>query len=317
MVSTAALHRMTQTELRSSSDAAATRKQVPRRVARAELPCRVGQWELVSLAAEGDLARVYRARPAGVSAEAGAAYALKMLRPQWQDDPRSVRLLQREARVGRSISHPHLVSILQASLGRTPRFVVMPWLEGTTLRARLDAGWRADLPVALWITRQVAEALEALHAAGWMHGDVKPGNVFLSPEGHATLLDLGFARRKDETGSVVDRWLLGTCSYIAPELITSALRADIRSDLYSLGVVLFEVLAGRLPFLGESLAALAEQHRQSRPPDLRRLAPYLPKSVVQLVQQMLAKDPLRRPQTPRELIDRLVPLEIATFSERS
>jgi len=174
-----------------------------------------------------------------------------------------------------------------------------------------------DLPVALWMARQVVEALEALHAAGWMHGDVKPGNVFVSPEGHVTLLDLGFARRRDETGSAVDRLLTGTCNYMAPELITSALRADIRSDVYSLGVVLFELLAGRLPFTGESLAELATKHRQSRPPNLRRLAPHLPQAVVELVQQMLAKDPLRRPQTPRELIDRLVGLEIATFSERA
>jgi serine/threonine protein kinase len=328
---------MIQSGPRLSTDAA-----VARPGGRRELPCRVRQWELVSLAAEGSLARVYRARPAvggcgtrthpppcggasaishrwqaGIPTDRPAPYALKMLRPQWQDDPRAVHLLQREALVGRSIAHPHLVSILQANLSRPPRCVVMPWLEGTTLRAHMDAGRRVDQPVALWIARQVAEALEALRAVGWMHGDVKPGNVFISPGGHVTLLDLGFARRKDETGSAVDRWLLGTCSYMAPELITSALGADIRSDIYSLGVVLFEVLAGRLPFTGQGLAELAEQHRQSRPPDLRRLAPHLTQSVVELVHQMLAKQPLRRPQTPGELIDRLLMLEIATFSERA
>jgi len=303
---------MTQTDLKPSTDAAAAR-----RGGRGELPCRVGQWELVCLAAEGSLARVYRARPAGTPADLPAPYALKMLRPEWEEDPRAVRLLQREALVGRSISQGHLVSILQADLGRPPRFVVMPWLDGATLQAQLDAGRRAEVPVALWIARQVAQALEALDAAGWMHGDVKPANVFISPEGHVTLLDLGFARSKDETGSAVDRLLTGTCNYMAPELITSRLRADIRSDIYSLGVVLFELLGGRLPFTGDSLAELAEQHRQSRPPDLRRLAPHLPKSVVELVHQMLAKEPLRRPQTPRELIDRLVELEISTFSERA
>ena len=303
---------MAQTELKSSTGAA-----VVRRGGRAELPRRVHQWELVSLAAEGSLARVYRARPAGSSAERPAPYALKMLQPHRQHDPRAVALLKREAQVGRDISHPHLVSVLQANLGRLPQFVVMPWLDGTTLRAQFDAGRCLDLPVALWIARQVAEALEALHAGGWMHGDVKPSNVFISPGGHATLLDLGFARRSHETGSAVDRWLTGTCNYMAPELITSALRADIRSDVYSLGVLLFELTAGRLPFTGDSLAELAGQHKQSRPPNLRHLAPHLPNTVVRLVQQMLAKEPLRRPQTPRELIERLVGLEIATFSERA
>jgi serine/threonine-protein kinase len=303
---------MTQTELMSSTGAAAVR-----RAGRVELPSRVGQWELVCLAAEGSLGRVYRARPAGTPAGRPPSYALKMLWPRWQNDSRAVGLLQREALVGRSVSHPHLVSILQANLVRPPQFVVMPWLDGATLRGQLDAGRRVDLPAALWGVRQVAQALEALHAAGWMHGDVKPGNIFISPHGHVTLLDLGFARRKDEAGSAVDRLVTGTCNYIAPELITSAMRADIRSDIYSLGVVLFELLAGRLPFTGDSLAELVEQHRQSRPPNLRHLAPHLTKSVVELVHQMLAKEPLRRPQTPRELIDRLVTLEIATFSERA
>ncbi len=302
---------MTQTQSRASTGAVAAHSD-PRH----ELPCQVGQWELDYLAAEGSLARVYRARPAGTAADLPAPYALKMLRPQWHEDPRAVRLLQREALVGRSISHPHLISILQANLHRPPRFVVMPWLDGSTLQTQLEAARGVDLPVALWTARQVAEALDALHAAGWMHGDVKPSNIFISPVGHVTLLDLGFARRRDETGSAVDRWLLGTCNYMAPELITSALRADTRSDIYSLGAVLFELLSGRPPFAGDSLAELAGQHRQSRPPELRRLAPHLPQPVVELVHQMLAKEPLRRPQTPGELIDRLVTLEIATFSER-
>ena len=168
----------------------------------------------------------------------------------------------------------------------------------------------------LWIARQVAEALEALDAAGWMHADVKPSNIFLAPEGHVTLLDLGFARRPLEVGSVVDRCVVGTGSYIAPEMITSALRPDIRSDVYSLGVVLFEMLSGRLPYEGKDLAEVASQHKQARPPDLRRLAPHLPRGVIRLVQQMLAKEPLRRPQSPRELIARLVELEIGSFAER-
>jgi serine/threonine-protein kinase len=150
-----------------------------------------------------------------------------------------------------------------------------------------------------------------------MHGDVKPSNMMISPEGHVTLLDLGFARRNDETGSAVDRCVMGTCHYLAPEWITSALRPDIRSDIYSLGVVLFELFAGRLPFRAQDLAELAQQHKEAAPPDLRRLVPHLPTDVVHLVGQMMAKQPLRRPQKPRELIDRLVRLEIATFSERS
>ncbi len=278
--------------------------------------CRLGEWELADLAGEGSLTRVYRARPAGSPHDLPAAYAVKVLRRQWQEDCQAIGLLHREALVGRQITHPHLVAVLAAGLKERPHFVVTPWLTGGTLAQRLAAR-PVDLPVALWTARQVAEALDALHGAGWTHGDVKPSNVFLSPEGHVTLLDLGFARRRDETGSAVDRPVMGTCHYIAPETITSAFGADIRSDIYSLGVVLYEVLAGRLPFEGPSLAEVAVQHKQSRPPNLRRLAPHLPASVTSLVSRMLAKEPLRRPQTPAEVAERLVALEIETFTERA
>jgi len=283
----------------------------------AKFPCRVRQWELVNFAAEGGLAQIFRARPAGSQPNQPALYALKMLLPDWQNDDQAIRLLKREALVGQSVSHPHLIPILYASVQQSPRFVVMPWLEGATLEQRLAAGQRFDLPRILWIARQTAEALDALHQAGWMHGDVKPSNIMLSPEGHATLLDLGFARRTHETGSAVDRCVLGTFHYIAPEFLTSAIRADVRSDIYSLGAVLYRILAGRLPFVGEDLAELASRHKQSLPPKLGRIAPHLPAGVARLVHGMLAKDPLRRPQNPRELIEILARLEIETFSERA
>jgi eukaryotic-like serine/threonine-protein kinase len=283
----------------------------------AESPCRVRQWELVEFVARGSLAHIYRARPAGTPANRPATYAVKMLRPCWQNDHEAIRLLRREAKVAQSISHPHLVPVLSGSLSETPRLLVMPWLDGASVRDRLAAGQPFDAPKALWIVRQAAEALDALYAAGWMHGDVTPGNIHVSPTGHVTLIDLSFARRTHETGSAVDRPIMGTCSYIAPEYLTSAFRADVRSDLYSLGVVLFEMLSGHLPYPGKTLAELATQHRQSAAAELARLAPHVPRRVVALVQHMTARDPLRRPQSPRELIGQLVSLEIDSFSQRT
>jgi serine/threonine protein kinase len=192
----------------------------------------------------------------------------------------------------------------------------MPWLPGATLDSHA-AHRPLDPPDALWIARQISEALQALHDHGWTHGDIKPSNVRISPEGHATLLDLGFARRKGESGCAVDRCVLGTCNYMAPELITSALAADIRSDIYSLGVLLFQLLSGRLPFEGNNLAEVVSQQCSGRAPDLRRLVPQLPSAVAGLIRELLGKEPLRRPQSPRELIQRLVALEVATFAERS
>ncbi len=302
---------MTQTKQVPSDGAVSVRRD------RAELPRRLGQWELVELAAEGSLARVYRARAAECHGDQPPGYAVKMLRPQWEDDSRAVAMLAREVEVARDVSHPHLIPVLRGRVSRPPQFLVMPWLSGTTLQAILDSAADLDLPTTLWFARQTAETLDALHRAGWMHGDVKPGNVFVSPEGHVTLLDLGFARRPGEIGSAVDRCVLGTCNYMAPEWITSALRPDIRSDVYSLGAMLYEMLSGRPPFLGRSLAELAGQHCRAIPPSLRILAPHLPADVVRLVHRMLAKEPLRRPQTPAELAERLSRLEIRAFSERA
>jgi eukaryotic-like serine/threonine-protein kinase len=338
LFSSRAFDRMIQTEVTLSASAPCAH-----RADEGTFPCRMRQWDLVELAAEGNLTRVYRAKPSDAPSHGSPRYAIKMLRPEWEDDPRAMGLLEREALVGRSVSHPHLIPILESHLGSPPRLLVMPWLEGATLEAQLGrvrwvdrVGWvdrsaphpdaaedcaagltALDLPEVLWFARQVAEGLAALDRAGWMHGDVKPSNIFVSPEGHVTLLDLGFARRTDETGSAQQRCVTGTCNYLAPEWITSALRADIRSDIYSLGVVLFQLLCGRLPFDGHSLAELATQHLQSAPPNLVRLAPHLPRELIELVRRMLAKDPLRRPQTLCDVVDELAALEIATFAERA
>ncbi|MGQ9574850.1 MAG: serine/threonine-protein kinase [Thermoguttaceae bacterium] len=287
----------------------AARRPLPRVVRQ-----RINQWELLELVSEGTLTRTYRARPAGAGRP--AAYALKLLRPERQEDPGAIALLRREALVGRTVCHPHLVSILATRVGAPPYYVVMPWLSGATLAARLAGGRRLPLALVFWVARQVAEALAALHEAGWMHGDVKPGNILVSPEGHVTLLDLGFARRLDRADPSFQRRISGTYHYIAPEALSRALNVDIRSDIYSLGVVLFEMLCGRLPFEGEDAADLARQHRGFRVPELERFAPSIPSEAAALVRQMLAKEPLRRPQTPRELVDRLVALEIATFARR-
>jgi serine/threonine-protein kinase len=274
----------------------------------------VRHWELGELAAIGRLNRLYRARPVGSPSHRPFGYAIKMLRPRWHDDPRALGLLRREAAVGRTLSHPHVVTVLAASVRRPPFYVVMPWLSGVTLTTRLANAGSLPLREALWIARQVALGLDALDQAGWMHGDVKPGNILISPEGHATLLDLGFARRVDETNSLVDRCVMGTWTYIAPEMITSALRADIRSDLYSLGVMLYEMLAGQPPFVATEPAELASQHRHTSPRPIKDHLPCLPLDVAQLVHRLLAKDPLRRPQTPADLLSLLVPLEIAAFT---
>jgi serine/threonine-protein kinase len=276
---------------------------------------RIGPWQAMRLLGEGQWSRVYQARPTDAARDQPALYAVKVLQPKWESDPRVLELLCREARVGSKVSHQHLVPILAANIHEPPYYLVMPLLEGQSLASYLRRTALPPVSVALWIARQAAEALEALHAAEWLHGDVKPSNLLIAPGGHVTLIDLGFAARSKQNHSLADRPLVGTLHYIAPELLISRHPADIRSDVYSLGVTLFEMLSGQRPFQAEDAGQLAAQHRQDLPADLRAIAPHLLPRVAGLVRQMLAKEPLRRPM-PQELIDRLAALEIATFDER-
>lgn len=277
---------------------------------------RVGPWQLERLIGEGQLCRVYAARPESHPPDRPPGYAVKVLAERWNDHPAAIEVMRRESIVGRKTSHRHLISVLSAHVGAAPYFLVMPLLKGVTLGQHLALGKRPAIPVALWFARQTAEALAALHQVGWMHADVKPSNIHISADGHATLLDVGFARQPTDTTSVVSRCVTGTMHYIAPEMFTSALRPDIRSDIYSLGATLYELLSGAPPFQAPSIEQLIDMHRQCEPRPIRLINPTLPADVARLVHQMLAKEPLRRPQTPAEIVERLVDLEIATFNLR-
>lgn len=301
----------------SRTDLASTqRAQALARFAPARRLARVGPWELVERLGEGAWSVVYLARPADSAGDRAAGYALKTVRESRQDDPAAVDMLRREALVGRSVSHPNLVAVLSSHTSAPPHFVVMPRLVGCSAAALLAEKRRLGVPEALGIVRQTAEALAAMHAEGWIHLDVKPGNIFFSPRGHATLLDLGFSRRCDEFSGVAERPVLGTIRYMAPELLTSGQPADARSDIYSLGAVLYELLSGRPPLVADDLVTLARLHRQEQATPLRRLAADVPRGVAELTMQMLSKSPDRRPESAGALCERLVALEIAHFAER-
>jgi serine/threonine-protein kinase len=273
---------------------------------------------LVEAICQGSLTTVYRARPTAGEA-ADAAYALKLLNDDWEEHAAAQALIEREAAIGRQASSPHLVSILAARTQAAPYYVVMPWLEGVSLASVL--GERGALPSALvlWAARQVAEGLDALHQCGWVHGDVKPANIMLATSGHATLVDLGFARRLGDLGTGLDRVALGTPHYLAPECLCSQPRFDARSDFYALGVTIYELLTGPLDST-QTNAQLdldeGEPTSMRRFVDLRQRAPWLSREVARFVTRLTAHEPLRRPQSARELVDELIALEIDNLADR-
>lgn len=279
------------------------------------VPSTIGPWQLCELLGEGEFTQVYSARLALLS-NVSAGHAIKLLREDRADSTAGLELLRREARAAAAVSHPHLVAILAVQLDADPAYLVMPRLGGATLGERLARGQRFSLPTTLSIARQVAGALGALADQGFRHGDVKPANIMLSASGHATLIDLGFACHRDESLSLDARFWLGTPEYSAPERFASRLRVDSGSDVYSLGVVLFRLFTGRLPFRAATLSELTAQHLFETPAELRSLRPDLPHEVGHLVRRALAKDPLRRP-SPAEFADTLARWEINCFHDRA
>lgn len=277
------------------------------------IPSRLGPYELLRPIHHGRFTTVYQARPVGSSADRRATYALKLLRKEYEEDPAALNRLRREAHVGRTLAHPHVVAVLAASTAAAPCYLVFPWLAGKTVQALLAAG-PLSLSELLWIGRQTAEGLAALHAAGWMHCDVKPQNIMVSAEGHATLLDLGFACREHEPVAG-ERCVLGTIEYLAPELLAAGQSPDPRSDLFSLGATLYQMATGRLPVSGRDESEIARALLQASPVEVRALAPYVPPELARLIHRLLARHPLRRPESAAEVVSELAALEISTLSE--
>src|SRR5262249_19783581 len=157
--------------------------------------------------------------------------------------------------------HPHLVEILYAHVTRPPYFLVLELLPGESVRQRLQREYRIDVATALWIARQTAEALACLHRAGFVHSDVKPDNIHLVDNGTAKLLDLGFAHRPGENARLLEQgYVLGTANYLAPELCGFDPNADQSADVFSLGVALFEMLTGKLPYPRGSCEMTLRRH---------------------------------------------------------
>jgi serine/threonine protein kinase len=242
--------------------------------------------------------------------------AVKTVRPDWPDQSTAVKLLQREARAGLGARHPRLVHVSHAQVTYPPYFLVMDLLPGESLRERLRRDYRLDVTEALAVTRQTAEALTALHRAGFLHGDVKPDNVRLTGAGSAVLIDLGFAHRPGENADFLrDGYVLGTADYLAPELCAAEPSEEYRSDLFSLGVTLFEALTGRLPYPPGSLMQTFLRHRCDPPADIRRLVPGLAEGVAVLVERLLAHQADQRPRAAA-IVQQLVRLEINALGWR-
>ena len=224
--------------------------------------------------------------------------AVKTLVEALAADPTFVERFRREARAAAGLSHPDVASVFDyGEDGDTP-YIVMERLRGRTLAERLTHG-PLDLRDAVAIVKDAASALDAAHAAGIVHRDVKPGNIMLTADGGVKVMDFGIAAAASEATLTGTGSTMGTASYLSPEQAQGE-RATAASDIYSLGAVLFEMLAGRPPFSAETPVAVAAAHVHQAPPDLRSVAPGVPQHVAAACAKALSKAPAARPRSAGE-----------------
>jgi hypothetical protein len=259
-------------------------------------PMPFGEYHLVRRIGKGGMAVVYEAE------RRGERFALKRPLTGFLDDTQFRERFLREAELGRTLHHPNIIRIFdRGEVGQTPYFV-MELLQGETLRATLDREGRLDPRLAARVTGQVAEALDYAHNKGVIHRDLKPSNIMLDRSGGVKVMDYGIARAQRMEGLTTTGAFLGTPTYAAPETVEAG--GQPPSDMYSLGVVFFEMLTGSTPFRGESAFAVLRSHAITPPPIPSSLNYALPEVLDRIVLHLLSKQPAARP-TAEELLNEL------------
>jgi len=246
---------------------------------------------------------VYEAIQAGMDRRV----ALKVLSPKLMEKPAFLERFRREARAAGSLNHPNMVTVYETGEAGGQHFIAMEFIDGETLRERLKRTGKMPVEEGLGIVRKVAQAL---HYA-WEHGkiihrDVKPDNIMLTQDGHVKLADLGLAKSIEEDTTVTAVGAgIGTPAYMAPEQSQSAKDVDCRADIYSLGITLFQMLTGQLPFEAETPYAVVTAHLEQPLPDPKSINPMIPQPISDLIHRMCAKKAAQRFQTPGALVEEI------------
>ncbi len=246
------------------------------------------------------MATVYRAIDTRLDREV----ALKILRPNMADDPAVIEKFKAEAKNTAKINHPHVVNVYDQGVGTvgngTVAFLAMEFIEGHTLREVMRAAGQMTVEETWNIAIPIVRGVAAAHQVGLIHRDIKPENVLVSHDGDIKVADFGLARAaSNHTGTGMA--LMGTVSYMSPELVTGE-QADARSDVYALGIVIFEMLTGQRPFSGESAVAIAVQHTNSRVAAPSTFVPGISAAVDDLVLHMTEPSPENRPADATEVL---------------
>lgn len=265
---------------------------------------KLGKYELVERMAQGGMAEVYRAFQPGVE----RYVALKVLHSHLAEAENFVARFHREARAIGRLQHPHIVRIMEVGSEGEHDYIVMEFVQGGTIGAALKIAGKLPLHEVLQIGAQLADALRSAHAQGITHRDIKPSNILFADDTHsqAILTDFGLASLADDTQSnlTITGAMVGTPTYMSPEAVLGE-PCDARSDLYSLGVVLYEMVTGKPPYTANTPYSMMMKQTTEPLPSPRTLDPTVPEVVETLLLKALAKDPIERFQSAAELVGAL------------
>ncbi len=265
----------------------------------------LGPYQILEKIGQGGMAEVYK----GFHPALHRYVAIKLLGQFLQADPSFARRFQREAQAVAALRHPNIIQIFDFGTQNDSHYLVMEYIEGKDLGDEIErrcTGGESFTPdEILQLLSQVADALDYAHEQGIIHRDIKPGNILITKDGRAILTDFGLAMLRDRVSPATMGRSFGTPEYIAPEQAIDSRAAAPQSDIYALGVILYEMVAGHLPFEDESPISLALKHINEAPTPPRQYVPELPKAVEAVILRALAKEPAERFPTTRAMVKAL------------
>ena len=250
------------------------------------------RYELQELIGGGGMADVYKAQDKLLD----RAVAVKILHQQYANDAEFVEKFRREATAAAKLAHPNIVNIYDVGEDGGSQYIVMEYVSGPTLKEVIQQKGCLEPIEAVRIAKEIASALESAHRNNLVHCDIKPHNILVMPDGHIKVTDFGIARAVSASTMTYSGSVMGSVHYFSPEQAKGTV-ITTKSDVYSLGVVLYEMLTGQLPFNGETSVSIALKHLQEEPVPIRQLNPSIPPVLEAIVQKAMSKDPAYRPSS--------------------